>query len=62
MNQFERRVAAIERAMKVTMEGHVIVIRGGIPNTDPTEVEIAEAVSRSRAERGRLMVLGGLPE
>lgn len=58
----ERRLAALEQAMRVTQEGHVIVIRGGVPGADPTETEIAAAVSRSKAERGQLMILGGSPE
>lgn len=56
------RLDALERAMRVTMEGHVVVLKGGLPNADPTAAQIAEAYAQSKAERGRTIVLGGLPD
>lgn len=56
----ESRLDALKRQLRASRGANVVVIKGGLPNNDPTEAEIAEAVRKSKAEGGRLVVIGGL--
>ena len=56
------RLDALERQLRASAAANVIVIRGGFLNHDPTEEEIAEAARISKAEGGRWIVVGGLPD
>jgi hypothetical protein len=56
----ERRLDALERQLRASQGANVVIIKGGLPGNHPTEEEIAEAVRKSKAEGGRLVVIGGL--
>ena len=56
----ERRLDALERQLRASQGANVVIIKGGLRGNDPTEEEIAEAVRKSKAEGGRLVVIGGL--
>jgi hypothetical protein len=60
IRNLEGRLDALERQLRVGQAANVVVIKGGLPNADPTEAEIADAVRKSKAEGGRLVVIGGL--
>jgi UDP-N-acetylglucosamine:LPS N-acetylglucosamine transferase len=56
----ESRLDALERQLRASQGANVVIIKGGSSGSDPTEEEIAEAVRKSKAEGGRLVVIGGL--
>ena len=62
MANHDARLTALENGLRGSLEGNVVIIRGGLPDNDVTEMEIADAAGLSKMRGGRLIVIGGLPD